>query len=66
MDDVFLLNHLVRSRQYVGRNREAEVFSGFEVDDKIELRRLLDGEIGGLCPLQEFTDVGGGAPVVVV
>ena len=40
---VVSLNHLVRAQQHILRDCDAE---RFEVDDKFELRRLLDGEIG--------------------
>ena len=35
------LNDFVRPRQHVRRNRQADLFRGFEVDDELELRRLL-------------------------
>ena len=35
------------------RDREAELLSGLEVDDEIELDRLLDRQIAGLSPLQD-------------
>ena len=38
----FSPNHPIRSRQHVGRNREADLFGGFEVDHQLELGRLLD------------------------
>jgi hypothetical protein len=40
------------------RNREGERFRSFEVDDQLELGRLFDGEIGGLCAFQYFVGVG--------
>src|SRR5437867_34802 len=39
---------LVRPRQQRRRDRQPERLRGLEVDDEIELRRLLDGKIGGL------------------
>jgi hypothetical protein len=45
------LDHPVRSRQHIRRNRQADGFGRLEVDDKLELRRLLDWEIGGLPAL---------------
>ena len=39
-------------------NREGERFRSFEVDDQLELGRLFDGEIGGLCAFQYFVGVG--------
>ena len=38
----------VRPHQHVGRNRQADLLGGFQIDDELELGRLLDGEIGGL------------------
>jgi hypothetical protein len=40
------------------RNRQGERFRSFEVDDQLELGRLFDGEIGGLCAFQYFVGVG--------
>src|SRR6266496_1713382 len=51
------LNHLVRPRQHVRRNREPDLLSRLEVDDEFELRRLLHGEIGGLCAFQDLVNV---------
>jgi hypothetical protein len=34
-----LPNHLVRSCQHVGRNRQADLFRCFQIDDELELRR---------------------------
>ena len=39
------LNHLIRARQQRGWDGEAERLGGLEVDHKLELRGLLDGEI---------------------
>ena len=41
-------NHFIRSRQHVRRNRQADLLGCFQIDDELELRRLLDGKIGGL------------------
>jgi len=41
-------NHLIRSGQYIRRNRQADVLCGFQVYDEFELRRLLDGEVSRL------------------
>ena len=38
---------------------------GFQIDDELELRRLLHGEIGGLSAFQNLVHIGGGAPVQV-
>jgi hypothetical protein len=40
-----LLDHLVGAVEQCGRNNETERLGGFKIDGKIELRRLLDGEV---------------------
>jgi hypothetical protein len=45
-----------------GRDREAERLGRLEVDDQLELGRLLDGEIAGLGAFQNLVHVGRGAP----
>src|SRR5262245_24675048 len=55
------LNDLVRPRQHRRRNRQAEGFGGLEIDDQLELCRLLDREIAGLGPLEDLVDIDGGA-----
>src|SRR5262245_55183180 len=46
-----LLDHPVRSRQHIRRNRQTDLFGGFEINDELKLRRLLDWKIGGLGTL---------------
>jgi hypothetical protein len=43
-----LFDDLVRPRQHIRRNRKSDLLSGFQIDDQLELRRLLHGKIGGL------------------
>src|SRR5215472_6112508 len=45
-----------------GRDREAERFRGAEIDDEIELGRLLDRDVSWLCPTQNLVDEIGGPP----
>ena len=47
-----LFNHLVGTHEQRHRHVEAERFGGLEVDDQLELRRLLDWQIGGLLALE--------------
>jgi hypothetical protein len=47
---------LHRRQQRRRRDGEAERLGGLEVDDELELGRLLDGEIGGLCALEDLVD----------
>ena len=46
----------------VGGIVEAERLGGRQVDDQIELGRLLDREVGRLRPAQNLVDIVGGAP----
>src|SRR5262252_8449753 len=62
---VSLLNHLIRSCQQRRRNRQAKRLGRLEVDDQVELRRLLDRQIGGLGPLQDFVYIRGGSPIQI-
>ena len=39
-----LLNDFIRSRQHVRWNRKADLLSGLQIDDQLELRRLLNGQ----------------------
>src|SRR5262249_22268517 len=49
-----LPNHLIRSRQYIRRNCQADLLGGLEIDHELELHRLLHGEIGGLGSFQDL------------
>src|SRR5215831_237071 len=60
-----LLDHLIRPCQHVGRNCETDLLGGFEADNQLEFRRLFDRQIGGLCSLQDFVHVSGGAAVEI-
>src|SRR5262249_9724877 len=51
------LNELVGSQQKRLRDRQAERLRCLEVDDQIELGRLLDRQIGGLGPLEDPINV---------
>ena len=54
------MDHLVRPRQHRRRDRQPEGLGGLEVDDQLELGRLLDGQIPGLRTLENLVHVGGG------
>jgi hypothetical protein len=56
------LDDLVRPRQHVRRNRQADLLRRFEIDDELELLWLLYGEIGGLGTFQYLVHIRGGAP----
>ncbi len=49
-----LLNHPIRLEEDRLRNRQAERFGGLEVDHKLELGGLLNGEVGGLGALEDL------------
>ena len=34
-------------------NRQAKSFGGLQVDQQLEIRRLLDWQVGGFCTLQD-------------
>jgi hypothetical protein len=53
------LDHLIRSREHRRRDRETQRLGGLRVDDQFELGGLLDGEVGGLGPLEDLVDVDG-------
>src|SRR5262245_41287256 len=50
-------NDLIRSRQHVRWERNADLLGGFQIDDELKLRRLLDRQVGGLGTLQNFVNV---------
>ena len=54
-------NNLVRSRQHIRRNREADLLGGLQIDDKLKLGRLLYGQLGRLSAFQDFVHVSSGA-----
>src|SRR2546426_6694985 len=55
------LDDLVGPDQQRLGNRQAERPGGLEVDDQLELGRLLDGEIGRLGAFENLVDIGSGA-----
>jgi hypothetical protein len=42
-----LFNHLIRSREERRGDRQAEGLRGLQIDDQLELRGLLHGQVGG-------------------
>src|SRR6266849_3721903 len=52
-----LLDHLVRPLQQGLRDRQPERLRGFQVDHQLELRRLLDGQVGRFGALEDLVDV---------
>ena len=53
-----LLDHLVRSEQHRGRDRQPERLRGFQVDEELELGGLLDREVARLGALQDLVLAG--------
>src|SRR5437763_4076229 len=47
-------DHLIRPREHVGRNRQADLLCRLEIDHQLELRRLLDWQVCGLRTFQDF------------
>ena len=58
-----LLDYLVRSREHIRRNRQADLLRGFQVDDELKFLWLLDGQIGGFGTLKDLVHKNGGASV---
>ena len=50
-----LLDDLVGAGEDRGRDGQAERRGGFEIDDQLEGRRLLDRQIGGLDALENLS-----------
>src|SRR5882724_2583314 len=61
-----LLDHPIRPRQHVRRNRQADLLGGFQIDDQLELLWLLHWEISGLGALEDFVHIRSRAPERVV
>src|SRR5207244_3091731 len=55
------MDHLVRPLHQRRRDRQPEGLGGLEVDDQVELGRLLHGQVGGLGALEDLVHVGRGA-----
>ncbi len=53
-------DHLVCPQQHRLRNRQPECLRGLEIDDQLELRRLLDGEISRPGSFENLGDILGG------
>src|SRR4029450_9272596 len=56
------LDHLVRSRQQIRRNRHADLLSGFQVYHQLKLHWLLHREISGFRSFENLVDVNGRGP----
>src|SRR5207247_9460969 len=56
-----LFDDFIRSRQDVLWNRESDLLGGFEINDKLKLRRLFHWQIGGLGAFEDLINVSGSA-----
>jgi hypothetical protein len=45
-----LFDRLIRACQYIRRDRQRDLLCGFEINDEVELLRLLDGRSRGFGP----------------
>src|SRR5262245_27369370 len=59
------VNDLVRALQERWRDRQPDRLRGAEIYDQLELRRLLDGEVGWFGALEDPVHIGGRAPFQV-
>src|SRR5215831_3864701 len=55
------LNQLVRSRQHIRWNRETDLLRGLQIDQQLELRRLLYRQVCGLSTFEDLVNICGGA-----
>src|SRR6266849_5176240 len=55
-----LLNDPIRLCEHLRRNRQADLFGRLEIDDELQLRRLLDWNIARLGTFQNLVYVRGG------
>src|SRR5262249_30387976 len=55
-------DHRVGKGEQFVRYRKPERLGGYEINDQIELSRLLDWKLGGVCSAQDLVDEVGGAP----
>src|SRR5262245_9602233 len=56
-------DHPIRSHQHVRRDREADLFGGFQICIELKLDWPLDWKISRLRATQDFIDVNCGVPI---
>src|SRR5437879_3449693 len=54
-----LFDHFVGGSEQPCRNSQSERSHSLEIDNKFELRRLLDRQVSGLGALEDFIDIDG-------
>src|SRR6266576_1437126 len=59
------VNDVIGALQERRRNRQPDRLRRSEIDDQLELRGLLDREVGGLGALEDLVHEGGSAPYQV-
>src|SRR5262249_20380919 len=57
-----LSDYPIRSRQHIGRDRQVNLLSGFQIYDELKLLRLLDGKISWLSTFENLIDICSGSP----
>jgi hypothetical protein len=50
----------IGSSEHIGWNNQSDLLGGFEIDDKLELRRLLDWQVGRFGSFEDLVNVMGG------
>jgi hypothetical protein len=60
-----LLDHLIGQEEQRWRHRDPQYLGGLQVNDQLELRRLLHRQVGGLGTLQDLVHIRRPAPVPV-
>src|SRR5215831_19633807 len=61
-----LLNHLIRSREELGRKSESDPLCCLQVDHKLELCCLLHRQIGWFSTFQDLVHINSRAPIEVI
>ena len=59
-----LFDHLIRPHQERLGNHQPEGLGGFQIDDELELGRLLNWEVAWIRAFQDLVDVDRGATVL--
>jgi hypothetical protein len=49
-----LLDHPIRPRQHIRRNRQTDLLGCFQIDHQLKLLRLLGRKVGGFRSLQDL------------